>query len=271
MSENGTTFDEDRKPTKAPLMLDRRMQIAELVRQQGTVRVQDLAERFDVSEVTIRNDLAQLEKEGLVIRDRGGAVLNNQGNSMLIAFEQRTGLYLEEKQRIGQAAAHLVEPGDTIIMDAGTTVVEMTRHLVHAAPLTVITNALNVGVELGEQPDARVMLLGGTVNYKTFSTLGPLVEQGLNDLVVQKVFLAAQSVENEVGVTDTSMEIAQAKRAMVRAARRVILLADSSKWRRTGFIKVVPFPAIHTVVTDANLPEAARRAIEGHGIELVLV
>jgi DeoR/GlpR family transcriptional regulator of sugar metabolism len=263
--------DEEHKQTKAPLMLDRRTQIGELVRQQGTVRVQDLADRFQVSEVTIRNDLAQLEKEGVVIRDRGGAVPNTQGASRLISFEQRTGLHMDEKRRIGQAAAHFVQPGDTIIMDAGTTVVEMTRHITQTEQITVVTNALNVAAEMSAQPDARVLLLGGTVNYKTFSTLGAMVERGLDDLVVQTVFLAAQSVENEVGVTDTSLEIAQVKRAMVNAARRVVLMADSSKWRRTGFIKVVPFSAIHAVVTDTNLPDDARKAIEGRGIELLLV
>lgn len=261
----------EHKPTKAPLMLDRRMQIVELLRQQGTVRVQDLADLFEVSEVTIRNDLAQLEKEGLIIRDRGGALLNQQGHSRLIAFDQRTGLCLEEKRRIGSAAAQFVAPGDTIIMDAGTTVVEMTRHLAHARPLTVVTNALNVAAEMGKHPDARVLLLGGTVHYATFSTLGSMVEQGLSDLVVQTVFLAAQSVEPDVGVTDTSLEIAQVKRAMVRAARRVILLADSSKWQRTGFVKVVPFSAIHMVVTDTNLSGEARSAIERQGVELLLV
>ncbi len=265
-----TTITEEHKQTKMPLMLDRRTQIADLVRQQGVVRVQELADRFGVSEVTIRSDLAQLEREGLVIRDRGGAVLNNQ-SSMLIAFEQRTGLYLEEKRRIGQAAARLIDPGDTIIMDAGTTVVEIAKHTLQIAPLTVVTNALNVAVEMGAVPAARVLLLGGLVNYETFSTLGAMVEQGLNDLVVQKVFLAAQSIDSEVGVTDTSMEIAQVKRAMVRAARRVILLADSSKWRRAGFIKVVPLDVIHTVVTDSNLPDDACLALERRGIELLLV
>lgn len=266
MTENG----KDNKITKAPLMLDRRGQIAELVRQQGTARVSELAERFQVSEVTIRNDLVRLEKDGLLIRDRGGAITSSP-SSTLIAFDQRADLNLEAKRRIGQAAAQLVDPNDTIIMDAGTTVVEMVRHLKPVAPLTVVTNALNVAVELRTVPESQVLLLGGSVNYATFSTLGPLTEQSLDDLVVQKVFLAAQSVDRQAGVTDTTMEIAQVKRAMVRVARRVILVADSSKWGRAGFIKVVPLHAIHTIVTDTNLPDEARLAIERMGVELILV
>jgi DeoR/GlpR family transcriptional regulator of sugar metabolism len=165
----------------------------------------------------------------------------------------------------------LVVPGDTILMDAGTTVVEMTRHLHQVASLNVVTNALNVAVEMGALPAVQVLLLGGMMNYATYSTLGPLVEQSLNDLVVQKLFLAAESVDASIGVTDTTMEIAQVKRVMVQAARRVILLADSSKWQRTGFIKVVPLNAIDTIITDTGLSNADRAAIERLGVELILV
>ncbi|MCG8353902.1 MAG: DeoR/GlpR family DNA-binding transcription regulator [Chloroflexales bacterium] len=258
------------KRTKSPLMLDRRAQIAELVRQRGAMRVEDLADMFQVSLVTIRSDLAQLEKEGMLTRDRGGAVPTVHG-SALIAFDTRTGLHLEEKRRIGQAAARLVVPGDTILMDAGTTVVEMTRHLHQVAPLNVVTNALNVAVEMGALPAVQVLLLGGMINYATYSTLGPLVEQSLNDLVVRKLFLAAESVDASIGVMDTTMEIAQVKRVMVQAARRVILLADSSKWQRTGFIKVTPLNTIDTIITDKGLSHADRAAIERLGVELILV
>lgn len=254
---------------ETPLMLERRARIAALVRQRGSARVQELADLFQVSPVTIRTDLAQLERNGVLVRDRGGAVAA-QPTSALVAFDQRASLHQDVKRRIGQAAAQLVAPGDTILMDAGTTVVEMVRHMQHAAPLTVVTNALNVALELRALRDARVMLLGGTVNYETFGTLGPLAEQNLEGMVVPKLFLAAETVDSVAGVTDSTLEIAQVKRAMVRAARQVILLADSSKWGRTGFIKVVPLAALHTVVSDAGLPEAARQAIERAGIELII-
>lgn len=253
-----------------PLMLDRRARIAAIVRQRGSVRVQELAERFQVSAVTIRTDLVQLEKDGVLIRDRGGAVACGQG-SALVAFDQRTTLHLEAKQRIGQAAAALVQPGDTILMDAGTTVVEMSRHLLQISPLTVVTNALNVALELRAAPAARVLMLGGTLNYATFGTLGPLLDQSLSELAVQKLFLAAESVDVGVGVTDSTPEIAHAKRALARAARQVILLADSSKWGKVGFIKVLPLEQIQTVVTDSGLSESARAAIERAGLELIVV
>ena len=253
-----------------PLMLERRALIAALVRQRGAVRVPELAEQFQVSTVTIRTDLAQLEKDGVLLRNRGGAIAASVP-SALIAFDQRTSLNQSTKQLIGAAAARLVAPGDSILLDSGTTVVEMVKHLQHVSGLTVVTNALNVALELRAVRDARVLLLGGAMNYETFGTLGPLAEQNLESLVVQKLFLAAETVDLAAGVTDSTVEIAQVKRAMVRSARQVILLADSSKWERTGFIKVIPLAAIHTVVSDSGLPAAVRATLERQGIELILV
>ncbi|ACL25755.1 DeoR/GlpR family DNA-binding transcription regulator [Chloroflexus aggregans] len=255
---------------RSPLMLDRRSRIAELVRQRGSVRVNELAEFFGVTPVTIRNDLAALEREGVLIRDHGGAVALPT-TSALIAFEQRTGLRLEAKARIGAAAAQFVNPGDTILLDAGTTVVEMVKHLRQRTPLTVVTNALNVVIELRHLNDVQVWMLGGMVHYATFGTLGPLVEQSLGHLVVEKLFLAAESVDASYGVTDSTSEIAQTKRALARAARRIILLADSSKWQRRGFIKVLPFESIETVITDTDLPEIDLRRMEEAGVRVMLV
>ncbi|HMQ30572.1 MAG TPA: DeoR/GlpR family DNA-binding transcription regulator [Chloroflexaceae bacterium] len=253
----------------APLMLDRRGRIAALVRQRGSARVQELAELFQVSPVTIRTDLAQLEKEGLLVRDRGGAVAAT-ARSALVAFEARASLRLTAKQQIGRAAAALVEPGDTILLDAGTTVVELVRHLPQQGPLTVVTNALNVALELQALREAKVLLLGGTINYATYGTLGPPAEQALEGMVVEKLFLAAETIDLAAGVTDSTVEIAQLKRAMVRAARQIILLADSSKWGKPGFIKVVPLSAVHTVVSDAGLAPADRAALERLGVRVLI-
>jgi len=257
---------------ESPLMLDRRSQIADIVQQLGAVRVQDLAARFQVSSVTIRSDLAQLEREGMLVRDRGGAVARGAVNATvrtLTAFEQRTELHHEQKQRIGQVAARLVTPGDSIIIDAGTTTVQMVPHLRRATPLTVVTNGLNVAAEL-RSVGADVLLLGGSLNYTSLSTLGPIAEQSLAELTVQKLFLAAQAIDLQAGLTDTTPEIAQVKRAMVRAARQVILLADSSKWGKVGFIKVIALQQVHTVITDSELPAASQSALERLGIELIV-
>lgn len=260
---------------KRPMTNDRRNQITELMQQRGAMRVAELAGMFGVSEVTIRTDLAQLERAGQLVRDRGGALpaANPAGEAhavhSLLALGDRAGLYAEEKRRIGQAAASMVEPGDTIILDAGTTVVEMTSHLAAISPLTVVTNALNVALHMASA-EADLMVLGGTLNRQAASTIGPMAEAGLNDLIVGKLFLGAQAWSLEEGVTDTTLEIAQIKRAMMRAARQVILLADSSKWNHAGFIKVAPLAEVHTIITDSGLPPDARAALRSSSTELIL-
>lgn len=254
------------------MVLQRRAQIVDLTKKQGAVRVADLAELFQVSEVTIRNDLVQLEKEGVLTRDRGGAV--NVGSTRdvrsLLAVEQRAHIQTDEKQRIAKAAAQLVEPGDTIVMDAGTTVVEMAPYLANVGSLTVVTNALNVALEMAAQTTARIILLGGTFSRESTSTLGSLAEQTLGELLVQKAFLGTQAFDLDHGFTDTTLEIAQVKRAMIRSARRVVLLTDSSKLGRSGFIKVAPLSAVQTLITDNALPTEAKHAIERMGVEVVM-
>jgi DeoR/GlpR family transcriptional regulator of sugar metabolism len=185
--------------------------------------------------------------------------------------DQRAALNLEQKRRIAQAAAALIAPGDTIIMDAGTTAVEMVAALTSIKPLTVVTNALNVALELGARSEAHVVLLGGTLNRESSSTLGPIAEHNLDQLVVQKLFLGTQAMNLEHGLTDSTIEIAQVKRAMIRNARQVILLTDSSKWDMVGFTKVAPLSEIDTIICDTGLPEEARAAIQHLGVELVLV
>lgn len=247
----------------------RRMKIAELVKARGAVRVSELAAELDTSEVTIRSDLTQLESDGHLIRDHGGAIANYRQVSSLLAVEERAQIQIDEKRRIARAAAELVKPGDTILMDAGTTVVEMAPYLAEIKGLSVVTYALNVALQIGARTNAQVLLLGGTFNRESSSTLGPITERQLADLKVQKLFLGTQALDLDQGLTDTTVEIAQVKQRMIDAAREVILLCDSGKWGTTGFIKVSPLSAVDTIISDEGLPESARSAIESIGVKLI--
>lgn len=250
------------------LAAERRVRIAALAARHGVVRTEELARTFGVSPVTIRSDLDLLAKEGVLVRDRGGAVVNTN-TALTVAFNQRAELNLEEKRRIGQAAARLVVPGDTIIMDAGTTTMEMAKVLTEVNPLTVVTNALNVAMQLGSVREVNIILIGGSLNRDTISIIGPTASAHLHDLVVQKAFIGIHAFDED-GLTDPSIEVAQVKRAMIQAARQVILLADSTKWRKLGFAKVARLAAISTIVSDTGLPEEARAAIQRTGVELIL-
>ncbi|MBI2941806.1 MAG: DeoR/GlpR transcriptional regulator [Chloroflexi bacterium] len=250
--------------------VERRARIVDLARRQGAVRIDELSDLFQVSHVTLRNDLDVLARQGLLVRDRGGAIPNTQA-TLTVAFDRRAALNLEEKSRIGRAAASLVTAGDTIIMDAGTTLAEMARSLDGVSPLTVVTNALNVASQVGMLDRVHVILVGGSLNRDTISTIGPNAERNLGDLMVQKAFVGITGIEVEAGLTDTSLEVAQVKRAMMQAARQVILLADSSKWGHVDFARVAPLRAVQTLVTDSGLPSEARADVERLGIELILV
>jgi DeoR family transcriptional regulator of aga operon len=254
------------------MTLQRREQIAALITAQGEARVGDLSKRFAVSEVTIRNDLAELEREGRLTRDRGGAFARTRPQivTSLAGLDQRGTQNLDRKQAIARAAAALVEPGDTLILDAGTTAVEMAAPLAAVEDLTVVTNALNVAARLGGGSSAKLILLGGAFHAESSSTLGPLAEQALAGLCVKKLFLGAQAIDPAHGLTDSTAEIAAIKRAMIKSAAEVILIADSSKWNRTGLHKVAPLEAVHRVITDPALPADIIRDLEARGIPVTL-
>lgn len=188
-----------------------------------------------------------------------------------IAFDQRALHRQEAKQRIGAAAALLIEAGDTVLLDAGTTVMEMTKFLPPRTPFTVVTNALNIATQIGTLPDVDIVLAGGELCRETISTVGATAERDLDELIVDKLFLGAHAVDDTKGVADVSVETARVKQAMVRAAGKVILLVDSSKWGRAAFARVVPLSSVHTVISDKELPATVSRNLKKRGIELILV
>lgn len=261
------------KDVSTPMTAQRRGHIVEMVHERGSMRVADLAEKFGVSEVTIRSDLDQLEREGRLVRDRGGALPAGKTRtvSSLPGMDHRSGQNIDAKRRIAAAAARLVKPGEAVLLDAGTTVVEMVRHLASTSNLTIVTNALNVALAAVAGTDARVLMLGGTVGRDSGSTVGATGEDMLRNLMVDHLFLGTQAVDLEHGLTDTNIEIAQIKRAMIQSARRVTLLMDSSKWDTAGFIRIAPLTAVHQVIVDKNLSEEARQAMENLGIEVEVV
>lgn len=255
----------------------RRERIVELVKETGEQRVADLAERFAVSTVTIRSDLAFLEKAGRLSRAHGAATTAapaSEAGGLVTALqriEERAALHLEQKRRIGRAAAARVAAHDTILLDAGTTAVEIAREIAAVEPLTVVTNALNVALAAGSSPGRRLILLGGAFHPESASTIGSLTVQALSELSVGTLFLGTQALDPAAGLTDSTMEIAEVKRAMIRASRRVVLVTDSSKWGRASLHRVAGLDEIDVLVSDSALPEEAREHCARAGVELVLV
>jgi len=249
------------------LVADRRRMITELVTARGSMRVGELSSILEVSEVTIRNDLELLAHEGLLVRDHGGAIALTH-TSLSVAFDQRALLNLEAKQRIGQAAAGIVQPGDIIMLDSGSTLMEMAKRLPNLSPLTIITNGLNVAIQVGSLPGVNVVLAGGSLSPETIGTVGPLAERALGEFLADKLFLGTHAFEVETGLSDVSVEVARVKRTMISAAKQVFLLADSGKFPTRAMARVAPLSAIHCIITDTEFPQETAEQLEAQNIEV---
>jgi DeoR/GlpR family transcriptional regulator of sugar metabolism len=237
---------------------ERQQHIARSVEEHGRVRVTDLAERFDVSEVTIRKDLRVLEAEGRVVRAHGGALAPGRSRPER-AFEVRERLQRTEKERIGATAATLVIDGESIALDASTTALAMARALtarggwVH---LTVITNGLRIASELAGHRGITVAMPGGFLRSEALSVVGPLGSGLLERVNIQKAFMGAAGFTLETGLSDATDEEAQIKRLIVGAASEVVALIDHTKWGRSAFATFCPTDMLTAVVTDGEAPAA---------------
>jgi DeoR/GlpR family transcriptional regulator of sugar metabolism len=235
------------------VVANRRERIIELIREKRYVRNSELSSMFGVSIVTIRQDLESLEELGLVRKTYGGAVLETD-TSLDTAFAARANLYREEKRRIGAAAAKLIGAGETILLDAGTTTIEIAKRLPENAEVTVVTCSLNCALEAGARAGVHVTLCGGTLNPRTLSVTGHQAERVLAEVNAHRLFLATYGVDLAKGLTDRNFASAQTKRALIGAAREVVLVCDSSKFSEVDPIAVAPLDAVHHVITDKGIP-----------------
>jgi DeoR/GlpR family transcriptional regulator of sugar metabolism len=240
----------------------RRQDILRAVRA-GSTHVSELARSFGVSEMTVRRDLRALAREGKLERVRGGA-LKNGGEP---PFEQIAVERFEAKDRIGAVAAALVEDGQTVMIDIGTTTLQAAHHL-HGRAITVITSNLAVYEELIGDPAIELLLPGGIVRRNYRSLVGVLAEDSLRQLRADVLFLGTSGVDEQLGVWDTTMVEVPIKRAMIEAADRVALLADAEKFAMGGVVRVCDAGAIDRIVTDGPLPDACRPALDETGIEV---
>jgi DeoR family transcriptional regulator of aga operon len=252
------------------LVEERRAAILTLLREHGQVRVRELSTRFKTSEVTIRNDLKQLHQRGLVHKGHGGAVPADV-ISVEPSLRQRVKTHVEEKKRIGAAAAAMIKDGETIILDSGSTTQEIASRMKGRHNVQVITNGLNIAKELVGVRGVRVILLGGVLRENSFSVVGHFAEEMLGHLTADKLFIAADGCDLTFGLSTPNLEESRVNQAMLRIARQKILVADSSKFGKTSLSRIASLQDIDMVLSDTQLPEKFRAAVTGYGIDLVLV
>lgn len=257
-------------PTNALLNEERRRSILDMVRRDGRVLVSDLARMFRTSEITIRKDLEVLNSQGLIHRTHGGALPVQSGALADPSLREKEKLQRKEKQRIATAAASMVERGHSVILDSGTTTTAIARELKEMAQLTVITNAINIAAELAGT-NVEVILVGGTLRKNSFSLVGPLAEEALSRLSADILFLGVDGFDTKAGLFTPNLLEAEVNKAMVKIARKVVAVCDSSKFSRRSLCNIMPPTAVHNVITDKQISKSDLQALRDAGVVVTLV
>jgi DeoR/GlpR family transcriptional regulator of sugar metabolism len=246
------------------LPAQRRQEILRAVRG-GQAHVADLAASFGVSEMTVRRDLRLLAGDGKLERVRGGAVDVGKEEPFAEVEVER----FDAKDRIGAAAAAMVEDGQTVMVDIGTSTLQLARHL-HGHRVTVVTTSLAVLEELLPDPDIEIVLPGGVVRRNYRSLVGVVAEDSLRQLRADIAFLGTSAVDAEIGIWDTTMVEVPIKRVMIANSGRVVLLADAAKFSMTGVVRVCGPESLDHIVTDAPVPHTSRATLAAASIEVTV-
>ena len=249
---------------------ERRRAILEILNRDGRVLVLDLARRFETSQVTIRKDLEELHAHGLIHRTHGGALPAREGALEDPTLREKEKLHRKEKLRIAQTAAGMVQEGQVVILDSGTTTTAIARSLRHFHNLTVVTNAVNIAAELSGTA-VEVILTGGTLRKNSFSLVGPIAEETLHRLNADILFLGVDGFDVQYGLSTPNLLEAKVNRVMVEVAKRTVAVCDSSKFGRRSLSLIVPPSALHQVVTDRGVLKSDVRLLKKAGIEVTLV
>jgi len=252
--------------------VSRRIKILEMLKTHGQVNVNELSESLGVTGVTIRNDLAQLEKKRVLIRARGGAIKLEQNIADEdYPFSDKQKKHLLEKREIGKKAAELIEENNTIIIDSGSTTYELAKNLKKFNDLTVITNALNVATILAEYNNINVIVPGGMLKKNSISLVGILAEKGFKDYFCDKLFLGVDGFDLDFGISTPNPEEAHLNQIMIEISKEVIVVTDSSKFQRRGFAFIAPVHKINTVVTDKGISPENKSKLENMGVNVIVV
>lgn len=248
------------------LAAERKNLILEKLQDEKRVVVSELSELFEVSEETIRRDLDKLEKMGLATKTYGGAVLVENSNAEM-PFQVRRKKNLQGKRAIAEIIAGLVADGDHIIMDPSTTAVAIVKALSGKKRLTIVTNSIELLVELGDASGWDVISTGGTLKENYLALVGPQAVDCINSFNADKLIMSCKGIDMEKGITDANELFSQVKKAMLRSAKQIILAADHTKFEKIAFSKICEVADIDMVVTDVRPSDAWMEYFKDKGID----
>lgn len=246
---------------------ERQRKIAELLKEKSSLRVTALAEKFNVSESTIRRDLQEMEERGVLTRTHGGAV-GIQRTNFELSFKQKESEGRQEKVVIGQFAAEMIKDGDTVILDAGTTTLEIARHI-KAERLTVITNSIDIAAILSNNENVELIVTGGSMRTTTRAMVGHITEYILKNFRVDIAFIGANGISVDEGVTTPNFTEAQTKKSMMNVANKVIVVADSTKFNKVCFSVVSSVRSISSIITSGEVDAEVIKSFEEAGVEII--
>ena len=247
----------------------RRIKILELIREDGHAKVQQLSKIFGVTEVTIRQDLEMLDQLGYIQREHGGAFLNDVGSFAKTGklFNQTR---MDEKREIARKAVAFIHENDIIILDSGSTTTEIAKLLLNYKNLTVITNALNIALILGENPGINLVVTGGEFKAPTLSLTGQMSADIIKTLHANKLFLATAGISADLQLTYPSLSDLVVKQSMIESSDQVFLVADSSKIGVSAFASLGPVTLANFFITDSMITEEQLEKMKESGINILL-
>ncbi|MFD1017396.1 DeoR/GlpR family DNA-binding transcription regulator [Winogradskyella rapida] len=251
-------------------IIDRHKQILKKLKADGFVTVNDLSEEFNVSLVTIRKDLKLLEEKKLLFRSHGKAIpVNPYITENPVQIKEK--INATEKNKIAMAAVQTLEPHDSIIIASGTSVIEFARNIKPLEGLTVLSASLSTALILAKNKDIEVMQLGGVVRPSSASVIGPIGEKMLAEFTFTKLFLGVDGIDLEYGLTTTNLMEASLNKAMIKAAQKIIVLADASKFNKKGFGRICELNEVDQIITDSNIDAKTKSRLIELGVELTIV
>jgi len=258
-------------PDHKVMIEERRRLIREMVEAKGSVTVDELAESFGISKVSIRSDLRLLDSMGVLVRSRGGALVIRDDDDLPITVKEN--LHRAQKIRIAEEAVKQIEDGETIILDSGSTTAEIAKQIrgLKLNSINVITNALNVAVLLANTSHVNLIMLGGVLRNNSFSLSGPQAERALEGLYADRLFLGVDSIDPEIGLMTPHLLEAQLNAKMIQISRKVIAVADSSKLMRRNLSVIARMDQINTLITDKAAPASLVELFNATGVEVILV
>lgn len=233
---------------------ERRIEILDKIDKQNSVTVEDLAQAYKVTGATIRKDLEMLEKKGYLKRTHGGAVINDESRNEMTFLQKHKEVSIE-KENIGKYAATLVNEGDTIIVDASSTTIQMVKYIKNIKNINVITNSIDIVAELADIPGIQVISTGGIIRAKTRAMVGPIAKYTVDSLISDKAFIGANGIDIEHGFSSTHILEGEVKKTMIKNTKQIIFMCENNKFDKARIFKICDLEKSNLIITDDKMDE----------------